>query len=123
MEDALQRGQDYLEAEYYEQALAAYEQALKLQPESAPAYVGKGQALDELYQPEASLAAYEQAVRLDPKNVDAWLGLSHLFWVYGAHIASSDEAAYEKALEASDHAIQLDPQNADAYIDRKSTRL
>ena len=118
MEDALQRAQAYLDAEAYQQALAAYEEIVQEQPGNARALVGKGNALDELYQPEASLAAYEQAIHLEPQNIDAWLGMSHLFLVFGEHVASSENTASELALAASERALAIDSTNPDAHVAR-----
>src|SRR6266699_1091567 len=50
----------------YEKALAAYELALRLDPDDALAYNGKGNALDDLNRYEEALVAYEQAIIQDP---------------------------------------------------------
>jgi tetratricopeptide (TPR) repeat protein len=55
-----------------EEALAAYEQAIRLDPNYANAYNGKGDALGDLKRNEEALAAYEQAIRLDPNYALAY---------------------------------------------------
>jgi len=56
----------------YEEALAAYEQAIRLDPKYVLAYNGKGNALKDLKRFEEALAAYEQAIRLDSKYALAY---------------------------------------------------
>ncbi len=53
----------------YEEALVAYEQALRLEPANILASIGKGDALRSLNRYEEALVAYEQALRLEPDNV------------------------------------------------------
>jgi len=52
-----------------QEALAAYEQAIQLDPDYADAYNGQGNALSELGRQEEALGAYKQAIRLDPDQV------------------------------------------------------
>jgi tetratricopeptide (TPR) repeat protein len=56
----------------YEEALAACEQAIRLDPNSARAYNNKGIALRNLKRYEDALKAYEQAIRLDPNLAAAY---------------------------------------------------
>ncbi len=50
------------------EALAAYEQALSLNPTNPNSWNGKGNALSDLAQPSEALTAYEQALSLNPTN-------------------------------------------------------
>jgi tetratricopeptide (TPR) repeat protein len=56
----------------YKEALTAYEQAIRLDPNDAYAYTKKGNALYNLKQYEEALTAYEQAIRLDPNDAYAY---------------------------------------------------
>ena len=56
----------------YEEAIAAYEQAIRLDPNYASAYNNKGTALNDLKRYEEAIAAYEQAIRLDPNYTFAY---------------------------------------------------
>src|SRR2546421_12217256 len=56
-----------------EEALAAYEQAITLDPHNAITYLNKGNALKGLSRYEEALAAYERAITLDPHNAIAYL--------------------------------------------------
>src|SRR5438477_652277 len=80
-----------------EDALAAYEQALRLDPNSAFAYLGKGVALHDLKRPEEALAAYEQALRLDPNNAIAY---------YNKGVALGELKRNEEALAAYEQALR-----------------
>src|SRR5260221_721836 len=90
----------------YEEALAAYEQAIRLDPNYTYAYLFKGNALSDLKRYEEALAAYEQAIRLDP---------DHTYYYYSKGNALSDLKRYEEALAAYEQAIHLDPDDADYY--------
>ena len=77
-------------------ALAAYEQAIRLDPNSSIAYHNKGNALNELKRYEEALIAYEQAIRLDPTDAVTY---------YNKGVALEKLKRYEEALaayEASD---------------------
>ncbi len=57
-----------LRGEELEKLLAAYEAALRLQPDNALAAAGKARALAALNRPVQAKAAYERALALDPAN-------------------------------------------------------
>ncbi len=54
--------------ERYQEALAAYEQVIALDPTFAGAYEDKGDSLLKLGRYEEALTAYEQALRADSDN-------------------------------------------------------
>ena len=56
----------------YEEAIAAFDQALHLNPNDANAYCNKGYALAELKRYEEAIAAYDQALRLNPNYAAAY---------------------------------------------------
>src|SRR5260221_233577 len=56
----------------YEEALTAYEQAVRLDPNDADAYNGKGISLYNLRRYEEALTAYDQAIHLDPNDAVAY---------------------------------------------------
>src|SRR5260370_1118829 len=56
----------------YEEALAAYEEAIRLEPKQAFVYVYRGTMLSSLARDEEALAAYEEASRLEPNNASIW---------------------------------------------------
>ena len=58
---------------HYQEALDAYEQAIRLDPDYADAYFNKGIALGNLKRYQEALDACEQAIRLDPNNALAYI--------------------------------------------------
>jgi tetratricopeptide (TPR) repeat protein len=105
-EQLLAEGNAFYDANQYETALAAYEQAIQVDPNYAPAYVGKGVALRNLKRYEETLQAYDQAIQLDPYDPSAYTNKGN---------ALNDLQRYEEALIACDQAIQLNPTDPSAY--------
>jgi tetratricopeptide (TPR) repeat protein len=105
-EQWLEEGHTLTGLNRYEEALAAYEQALRLDPNDADAYNNKGNALTGLNRYEEALAAYEQALRLDPNYTYAYNNKGYA--LYGLK-------RYEEALAAYDQAIFLNPNYTEAY--------
>lgn len=56
----------------YEEALNAFDQALRLSPESPDAYRYKSRSLYQLKRYQESLTAFDQAIRLAPNSADAY---------------------------------------------------
>jgi cytochrome c-type biogenesis protein CcmH/NrfG len=105
------RGTQLFRLERYQEALAAFERALALEPDNSSfAYVRK-EAL-ECCRALDTLAAAERALTDDPRDVAAWHALARAL----AILQRDDEA-----LAAFDRAIEIDPANAHAY--REKSRL
>src|SRR5260370_28449611 len=83
----------------YEEALAAFEQAISLDPNSGLAYRMKGRALHALRRHEEALAVFEQALHLDPTSVEA---------ADGKATSLTSLHRDEEALASYAHVIRLD---------------
>jgi tetratricopeptide (TPR) repeat protein len=94
-----------------EEALAAYEEAIRLDPTDALAYNNKGNVLQALGQYEEARVAFDEAIRLDPTHADAYCNKGTVLQSLGR---------YEEAIVVYDEAIRLDPTNADAYSNKGS---
>ncbi len=70
----------------YDEALVAYEEAIRLDPNFAGTYINKGSTLSTLGRYEEALAAYGQAIRLDPTDARAFSGIRKIFKVRGYEI-------------------------------------
>ncbi len=107
--------EELLEAErvrqYYEKALAAYEQALRLNFTDADAYKGKGKALYELGRYNEALQAFERAISLDPKPV-TYVRKGDVLYKLGR---------YNDSLIAYQQALRLDSTFAVAYNNMGNT--
>jgi len=90
----------------HDEAIAAYEQALRLDPNFAWAYHNKGFALSGLKCYDEAIATYDQALRLDPNYA----------WAYhNKGFALSGLKCYDEAIATYDQALRLDPNYAWAY--------
>ncbi len=104
--ERLEEGVTLSDLKRYEEELAAYEQAIRLDPTDAHAYFYKGNALYMLKRYEEALGAYEQAIRLDPTDADYYYMKGHLLY---------NLKRYKEALAAYEQAIRLDPNYVHAY--------
>ena len=131
--------------EQYQEALEAYEQAIRLDPQFADAYHNKGITLNNLQRYQEALEAYDQAIRLNPQYAPVYhksntlrdpqrceealvayeqaIRLNPKFAAayYNKGITLSNLQRYEEALEAYDQAIRLNPQYALAYNNKGIT--
>ena len=89
----------------YREALAAYEQALRLDPYFADAYFGKGNALYFLKRLEEALMAFEQAIHLNPRDAAFHNNKGSALYSLGR---------YREALEAYNQALRLDSHQVSA---------
>ena len=94
----------------YREALAAFEQAIRLDPHFAGALFGKGNALYFMKQYEDALLAYEQAIRLDPHNPAFHNNKGSTLYSLGR---------YREALAAYKQALHIDPHHASAQQGKK----
>src|SRR6266566_7030494 len=67
-----EEGTTFRNLKRYQEALAAFEQAIRLDPNFALAYNNKGNALGNLKRYQEALAAFEQAIRLDHNYANAY---------------------------------------------------
>src|SRR5262249_8536628 len=96
-------------------AEAAYQKAIQLQPDLAPAYIGLGSALCDQKKLKESEAAYRKAIELQPDDADAYRGLGN---------ALRDQKKLEEAVTAYRKAEQLAPNDADIRADlRQAERM
>ncbi len=103
IEEWLADADDHHKNQRWEEALAAYEQAIKLGHESADIYFIQGSILYGLKRPSEALVAYDQAIQLGYKDA-----VVHYRRGYILNLLER----YEEALTAYEQAIQLDPTNA-----------
>ncbi len=72
VDDFLNRGDDYLDEQAYDKAVADYTEAIRLDPENAVAYRTRGVAYDNLEEYDRALADLTQAIQLDSNDAIAY---------------------------------------------------
>ncbi|MBD2293086.1 tetratricopeptide repeat protein [Anabaena sphaerica FACHB-251] len=90
-------------------ALAFYNQATKLQPESAEYWFNQGLALFHLQRFEEAIAAYDQAIGLKPDFSKAWYNRGGVLGEFGD---------FDEAIASFDKAIEFKPDYQEAWASR-----
>jgi tetratricopeptide (TPR) repeat protein len=103
----------FLDKKEYEAAIAAYEEAIRLDPKDARLHNELGLAFYAKKKYEAAIAAYKEAIRLNPKYALAHLNLGNVFL---------EKKENEAAIAAYKEAIRLDPKYA-AVLNSQASSL
>jgi RNA polymerase sigma factor (sigma-70 family) len=107
--DYIKRGRFYLFRGEYDHAIANFDQALRLDPQSAPAYFSRGRAnkLEGNY--EKALRDYTETIENNPQAVAAYVNRGQIYNLEGDH---------DRAIADFNRAIQLDSERPIPYLDR-----
>ena len=89
----------------YAEALASYEQAIKLCPADAEAYNNAGVALYELKRYEQALTNYDRAIELKACYADAYVNRGNALNALACH--EDALASYDRALEISPECVAI----------------
>ncbi len=101
--DSLLAGGRYLEA------IDSYDKAIKVQPLSFEAWLGKGRALRSLRKYEEALEVYEKVTEIRPDDAKAWNGKGNTL---------NSLKHYQEALNCFEKSIQIDPSYYDPWVNR-----
>ena len=93
----------------YDRAIAAYNEAIRLDPKSAFAYVSRGDAYADKGDNDRAIADFNEAIRLDPKSALAFRSRG---------VAYADKGDNDRAIADFNKAIRLDPKSALAFRSR-----
>lgn len=107
--DWINRGNDFVDKGFYDLAIKCYDEAIRLDPNSATAWNNRGNILNEQGDYEDAIRAYDEAITLDPNNAMAWSNKGCLL---------KDLGEYGEAIKVHDEAIRLDPNNAIAWYNK-----
>ncbi len=88
---------------HYEEALAEYEKAIRLNPDYASAWYNKGLDLYHLERHEEAIKAYEETIKQDPEYAAAWNNKG---------VSLAKLVRYEEALKSYEEAIRIKPDYA-----------
>ncbi|MGD9099487.1 MAG: tetratricopeptide repeat protein [Anaerolineae bacterium] len=103
------KGLEHSERGEHQEALAAFDSALELDPDYASAYNSRAITYANLGDLERAMADVNQAVELDPDYVDAYNTRGEVYRLQGDH---------QRAVADYDQAIALDPDYALPYYNR-----
>ena len=93
----------------HQEAIASYDEAIRLKPGIEEAYYNRGIAKRQLGRHEDAIADYDEAIRLKPDNTEAYNNRG---------VAKDDLGRYEDAIADYDKAIQLKRDYVEAYNNR-----
>ena len=96
-----------------EEALAAFDQAVRFDARNAQALVYAGNVLLEMNETDAALRRFEQAIDRDPANATARIGLANV------HITRGE---FELATRALDTVESIEPDHAELKGTRRRLR-
>ena len=105
----INRGLAYSSLKLFEQAIADYDEAIRLIPNFSSSHFNRGDAYHDLKQFERALEDYSLAIRFDPNNYSAYVNRGILY---------SDIKQYDRAIADYSQAIRLDPNIAVIYYNR-----
>ena len=94
------------------EAIAEFDEAIRLDTQYALAYLNRGDAYRNLGQIERAIQDYDETIRVHPRPVAAYV---HRGSAYG------ELRQYERAIQEYDEAIRLNPKSAPAYYNRGNT--
>lgn len=100
-------GRAYSNLNRYDDAIAAYQQAIEIDPAYSYAYNGLGVVYSHLDRHDEAIAAYQQAIKIDPAYSNAHTGLGSVYRALSRH---------DEAMAAYQQAIDIDPANANPHI-------
>jgi len=102
-----QRGETHHTTGEYERAVAAFDRAIALDPDSHHAWMNRGLSLALLGRAEESRASFSRAIAFCPNCSEAY---------YYQALALNAIGDHQGAMESLDHAISIAPQNQDQAV-------
>lgn len=100
------QGDTFYNLKSYDRALQAYEKALKIRPEYAEAWTGKGNVQQASGKSKEALNSYEKAIQIQPRNWQAWVGRAQILDKLGKS---------QEAIDTFKGAIKIDKNAKEAW--------
>ena len=99
-------GVAYDNINHYDDAIAAYREALRINPEDADVWYNLGNAYGNLDRHDDAIAAFREAVQTNPEDASAWNNLG---------VAYGNINRYDDEIAAYREALRINPKHADAW--------
>ncbi|HWE40122.1 MAG TPA: tetratricopeptide repeat protein [Isosphaeraceae bacterium] len=103
------RGNVYLDRKQFDEAIADFDAALRIDPKAAVVHNNRGVARAALKEFDRAIADYSEAIRLDPRYTVALNNRA------AAYVASG---RYDEAIADDSEIVRIDPHNAWGYNNR-----
>ena len=113
-EQLLRSANKHFQQGKYEEAIADYDQAIRIKPQDAIAYYNRGTAKGVLRKYEEAIADYNEAIRIDPQDAVVYNNRG---------TAKGVLRKYEEAIADYNEAIRINPQYAEAYYNRGNANV
>lgn len=114
VQDRCREGDQHLKQQHYSQALQAYEEALRIDPDNFYAWNGKGTALYSQGNYRKAWEAYQQALEIDPDNPVVWVS---------AGLVLNRLQRSQQAQVHFERALALDPRYVAAWNGKADAQL
>jgi tetratricopeptide (TPR) repeat protein len=117
-------GRDHTGSGNYTEAIAAYRDAIALEPSYFEAWNGLADALNRDGQFDDALSASNRSLTINPDYVQGWINRGQILYNIGyryedaAHDTAAADSLYAGQLAAFEKAIALDPNNAEAWFNK-----
>jgi len=103
-------GNQYLLQGEFEQAIAAYQKAIELNPNDTEAYLNRGQAYAiGSGQYDLAIADYNKVIKINPRDAQAYFKRGKVY---------KQKGEFDRAISDYSKAIELNPNYAEAYTNR-----
>lgn len=106
------RGKQKLDEDDHSEALAAFDQVLKLDSNHYRAWINRGNTLTNLERFEEAIASYDRAIDIKPDASLAWSNRGDALY---------DLERFEEAIACWDQALELDPKDAETWYNKGLT--
>ena len=107
-----ERGKEKMDEEDSDEALAAFDRVLELDPNHHRAWINRGNALTNLERFTEAISCYDRAIEINPNAELAWSNRGDTLY---------DLERYEEAIASWDNALELDPTDAETWYNKGLT--
>lgn len=106
------RGEKLRKSQRYEEAIAAYDKAIKIKPDYSEAWYAKAYSLYKWRRYEEAITAYDQVIKLHPDDGNSWY---YRGWMLG------ELQRYEEAVRSYEQAVKIDPNVSEYWFFQGNT--